>query len=445
MLAAIGCQGTVAIAAEPTNGTNYMGINVSPVLDYGNIVMADVVKQSRCFGTAVNAQDTSVPKDANGWPTTDFQLFCWNGSAANMNGAYAISFPGSATIGIGFTSNLNATISSQAYNSGTNTTTATMTITGSTGATALYLSFLNTHRLASDTSATGLTNLKIMRPLTPGSTTSYQPTDVFYNDVINLCKKFQAIRCMDFTATNGNGNAVWSDRTTAAMPSQYQDGGTAYGWEGKGGSYEYAIRLANDANCDLWINVPSHANVDFMTKMAQLIYFGSDGRNPYTSAQANPVFPPLNANLKCYFEYANEVWNWGFEQAQYNNTTANNAVTADPNSIYNYNGQLDGYYWQRRVAEQSVLMSQAVRSVVGDANMMTRFRPVLEWQYGNGQELASRELRMLDEYYNNQLGNFVATPHPVSYYFWGGGSAAYYGPVNPDSDTLTVAQILAEF
>ena len=55
-----------------------------------------------------------------------------------------------------------------------------------------------------------------------------------------------------------------------------------------------------------------------MTRLAKLIHFGSDGVNPYDAPQANPVHPPLNASLKVYVEYSNEIWSSGFSFPQGN-------------------------------------------------------------------------------------------------------------------------------
>ncbi|HEX6640706.1 MAG TPA: fibronectin type III domain-containing protein, partial [Thermoanaerobaculia bacterium] len=60
------------------------------------------------------------------------------------------------------------------------------------------------------------------------------------------------------------------------------------------------------------------ATADFMTKLAKLIRFGSDGVNPYDAPQLDPVHPPLNANLKVYVEFSNEIWSSGFSFPQGN-------------------------------------------------------------------------------------------------------------------------------
>ena len=53
----------------------------------------------------------------------------------------------------------------------------------------------------------------------------------------------------------------------------------------------------------------------YITDLADLFAYGSNGVNPYTSPQASPVWAPLNSNLKVYIEFSNEIWNWGFTQA----------------------------------------------------------------------------------------------------------------------------------
>ena len=74
--------------------------------------------------------------------------------------------------------------------------------------------------------------------------------------------------------------------------------------------------LANETGRDLYINIPmaatgwTPADADsYVYKLAQLIRYGSDGVEPYTSPQADPAYPPLNPNLNVYVELSNEYWN----------------------------------------------------------------------------------------------------------------------------------------
>jgi hypothetical protein len=72
--------------------------------------------------------------------------------------------------------------------------------------------------------------------------------------------------------------------------------------------------------------------------------------------------------------------------------------------------------------------SDIFRGVFGDAAMGSRVRVIYEYQYDNLNGTASFALPFIDNYFNNADGtNHVATPHPVNYYLWGAGGAAYYG------------------
>lgn len=64
--------------------------------------------------------------------------------------------------------------------------------------------------------------------------------------------------------------------------------------------------------------------------------------------------------------------------------------------------------------------------------MGDRVRPLLEYQYDNGQNTAGESLSFIDNYFNNADGKqHVTDPHPVSYYLWGAGGAIYYTSANP--------------
>ena len=73
--------------------------------------------------------------------------------------------------------------------------------------------------------------------------------------------------------------------------------------------------LANECGKDLYVCLPVRASNNYLTNVANLMCYGSDGVNPYTSPQANPVYPPLNPNLRVILEHENEVWNWAFANA----------------------------------------------------------------------------------------------------------------------------------
>ena len=64
--------------------------------------------------------------------------------------------------------------------------------------------------------------------------------------------------------------------------------------------------------------------------------------------------------------------------------------------------------------------------------MLTRIRPVYEFEYGDAGAYAQVGLQFLDAYYGNGDGKaHVANPVPVNSYIWGGGGA-WYSTVNND-------------
>ena len=138
------------------------------------------------------------------------------------------------------------------------------------------------------------------------------------------------IRTMDWGETNQSPQMEWADRR---LPSHRAMGGILNrrapatnfsGDRGTGMAWEYMILLANELQRDLWICIPHMASDDYVTRLARLVRYGSDGTEPYVSPQANPVYPPLAPSLRIYVEYSNEIWsngnafpqgNWAQDQA----------------------------------------------------------------------------------------------------------------------------------
>jgi hypothetical protein len=138
------------------------------------------------------------------------------------------------------------------------------------------------------------------------------------------------LRFMDWNESNASPQRDWADRRRP--PHVFQQGvlnrrapATGFnGDRGTGVAFEHMVALANATGRDLWINVPHLATDDFITKLAQLIRFGSDGTNPYTTTVASPVHSPLAPARRVFVEYSNEIWssgdafcqgNWAQEQA----------------------------------------------------------------------------------------------------------------------------------
>ncbi len=156
--------------------------------------------------------------------------------------------------------------------------------------------------------------------------------------------------------------------------------------------------MCNETDRDLWFNIPLQASDQYVTNLAEGLKFGFDANgNPYSSATANPVYPPLNPNLKAYLELSNEVWNEGFYQSALAQQIAVAAVTNNTaiGQIINYDGIGTGNptvlaeRWQILRTQQ---ISNDFRAVWGNAGMMSTIRPIFQYQYDNAQRFRGRSV-----------------------------------------------------
>ena len=92
------------------------------------------------------------------------------------------------------------------------------------------------------------------------------------------------------------------------------------------------------------ISVPIDASSNYLTNLADLFAFGSNGVTPYTSVQSDPIWKPLNPNLKVYIELSNETWNSGYPQAESRSDGWANQLSQ--RALYDYltNNQNDPLY-----------------------------------------------------------------------------------------------------
>lgn len=407
-----------------------LGINAET---YRKNVFADAMKASR------DGWEGS-PFDSDGWPTTDASIVVWEGKdPQSVLGTYLLQFSGKAYVwavattcyfyvdGVSQGTSLSSGVG---YDSGTNKTTAEFTVDPTS---ILHLQFYSTQRTAASATNTGVTNVKIMRPTSPGATTYYSPNTLFDSNVINAFKKYTAIRWLganqDITQVN------WSDRI---LPSYHV---AVDATNSHDEVWEFLVALANETNLDLYITIPMRCTQDYVTNLANLIRYGSDGVDPYTSSQANPVYAGLKSNLNIYVEWSNEVWNWSFTQAGAGAEDAAAAVANNTSEgqIINFDGNASGGDYRRWAALKAVETSNIFRSVFGDAAMGDRVRILYEYQYDNFNGTALEAYGFIDNYFNNGDGiQHVATPHPVNYFFWGGGGAVYYDAGGTNGTQSTV-------
>lgn len=442
-------SGTGGSAIDVTSsGRASMGMNIGPTNDYSTErPYADIMKTARSF-TGPSGSG-SVATDGNGWPQADFSCYLWAG-IAKMNGTYALSFKGQATsVKIGGDASLGAL----SYDSASNTTSGTFVVSA-TGQVYATLTMTGTKRTQASAAGSGVTDIKIMRPTSPGANTTLPASTATQNlwnpQFTALLRKVSTVRYMSYLGTNSNQQASWSDRALPGAASLNRQP-SGYGWEGLGGPWEHIILLSNETGTDPWIDIPVSANDDYVTKVAQVFKCGSNGTTPWvdsdgvTCMPGAPSYPPLNPSLHLYVEYSNELWNTAgaFGQSATNNALAKAEVAAYPSGKgpLNFDGETNSWYWAwRRVANRLVQISTIFRSVFGDAAMMTHVRPVLETQQGNGQETLRQASTLLLGYYANLWGQGVSTPHSPSYYVYGGGGSGYYNPDN-SSSSLTLDNI----
>ena len=131
-------------------------------------------------------------------------------------------------------------------------------------------------------------NIRIVRPQHENADLQH---DAFYEIFKDKISPFQTLRFMDWGNTNGNTNVSWADRAKTDF----------FTYSGpKGVPYEIMIQLCNELDKDAWICVPHQADSNYVANMAQLF------------------LDSLDDHLNIYLEYSNEVWNWIFPQAHYN-------------------------------------------------------------------------------------------------------------------------------
>jgi PA14 domain len=406
-----------------------LGVNA---VTYDFQVYADAAKMGRAeWGDPFDYfGHPNVGTDATGWPTGDASHIFWEGQdPAKTAGTYQMQFTGRAEVGswLGVSdfqvdgTDYGPTLPAGAgYDPATNITTAQVVLSG---ADIYGLIFRKTQRTADSVENTGITDVQFLRPIAPGSTTSYPAGELFDADVKDAFARFTTLR---YLTANFNEERSWSERK---LP-----GGLKAAWGDRHGVWENEVMLANETGKDLYITIPIDANAEYVLNLANLIKYGSDGVNPYTGPVANPVYPGLNPNLRVYVEWSNEVWNWAFSQCNIGANASRDAVLnhTPEGQIINYDGLRGWGDFRRWTALKTVQTSNTFRSIWGDAAMGNQVRVVLEYQYDNAWDTAVEALKFIKNYFGNGDGyKHVADPHPVKYYIWGAGGASYFGASNP--------------
>lgn len=137
---------------------------------------------------------------------------------------------------------------------------------------------------------------KTLRPLEQGGVEHF--IHPVFADRFLIENDFSVLRAMDLLLTADSRIEHWSDRR---KPSHCFQSGTL-GSNKVGVSYETIIRMCNQYNKDLWLNIPTFADENFIVNLAKLI----QGKDPDGIGS-----PGLNSNLRCFVEHSNEL-GWTF-------------------------------------------------------------------------------------------------------------------------------------
>ena len=402
---------------------------IDPVAEQGLMLkhnfFADLVKVS---GWKNAAKDVSQEVDANGYATSDAVL-SMNGGA--LQGTYLLRLGGRAEVDLTKVKAVfkveektyaNILPAGIGYDPKTKVTTAQVRLEVKDG--PIELGLRQTSRDGSDKTGTGVSFIQFMRPLEPGADTPHRADELFYRPGKKLfVDAFTANRYCTRSLCFNTGK--WKDRK---LPAERHPDMEGWGM-GRSDCFENLVMFANETGSDFLMSMSSSADNEYFTKLAKLIRYGSDGKEPYDRPQAHPLYPPLNSNLRVYLEFGNEIWNWASPV-----TAAMQAVMkkekeaqTEDGKIYDYNGKGNYRSWH---ALRTARASNIFRAVFGDAAMGETVRFIIEYQYVDAQKTATESFKFLDNWFNNGDGQHVPDPHPVNYFIWGGGGAAYYGRGN---------------
>ena len=117
--------------------------------------------------------------------------------------------------------------------------------------------------------------------------------EVFNPDWLALVGDMEILRFMDWMLTNHSTLSQWQDRP------QVGD----YSWSRRGVPLEILLRLANETGAEPWFTLPHLADDEYVRQFAQAV---RDGLRP---------------DLRGWFEFSNEIWNWQFDQAHWADQT----------------------------------------------------------------------------------------------------------------------------
>jgi hypothetical protein len=370
---------TVTVPASAPTSTARMGINIEAIAFFTkNDAFNNMMTQAGSNGGAIWGNNQYADNhNSQGYPTdTQNAIVLRQSMDVSVGGVYKVQYD---TTNSGSTCSIdNCTMSNRAETA----------ISGGyrVNYDATYNGGTMTFRYAN--APGGIRNIFVTHP-------GQAQSDLLSNTFKARISRFASIRFYQAEGEEGEGvntnnDKFWSNRRPGNFMTYCN-----YSAAQNGIPYEAMIQMCNDLNLDCYVNVPYltladtgfsgegrgdgiASTSDYVTKMAQVFKYGSDGVNPYTSTQANPVFPPLKPGLNVYVEFGNELWNGGnaiYGRDKDWNTAAAAREAALPGNPYNYITNNSPFSQQRsRIGRIVMQMSDIWRAVWGSGAMGTTVR-----------------------------------------------------------------------
>ncbi len=379
--------------------------------------------------TRIKMPDAQLDED--GWPKADFKtymsggwpihhgrmLFCFKGLAeVHVNGTFLV----------GEETYENVLPKGAGYEPSTNETRALIeTKDRGDGNYKSPLEMRQTQRSPDAPVGSGVRDIYWMAPKRIGGKEPHEPGEIINGEARDAFLPAYAFRVQK---TGLNNVARWEDRTFPTYCNIHDQ--TVH----NDMAYEKLVLAANEMGRDLYMCYSDSIDRDYMVKMAKVTRFGSDGKEPYNDPTEDPVWPPLNPNLRLYLEHGNEMGWSAIQPRQWARRYDREIFRNEDNPIWrvlNFDGRAEDNHHgglMRYHAYRTVMMSDAMREVWGDAAINDKVRVMIFGQYQ--RHFQNTLCQFIDDYYNNGAGQFVANPRPVNEILFGAGPALYYGTGN---------------
>lgn len=331
------------------------------------------------------------------------------------------------------------------------------------------LQFAGCYRTAG-TGSPGAYEVRVMRPITPGSPTSHDPDEFAARDylamltgdggpgrfafnrnldtmLVNNYGREPGVQLAEVTPGNPDGDRGYayykthpyqfSQRTLPGTPNQ-SNFPTVFGI-----SIEDHNRFCNLAGQDSWFVGPDVWTDDCWRQFFRITFFGSAANgDPFTSPQ-DPFpadgHPPLAGVL--YFTDSNEAFNYDFS-ATIRLSKATNEELASGNTDLRWDdhslgagGAADPMFC--RIARRTIEIRHIAVEVGGVENYGRKFRPVLDGQNGNIEKTTSAlaYVRRYAKQNGYEVGDLI----------WGAGGSWYSDAVfrTGEDDSASIEQMFA--